>query len=272
MPTLRRPTVTLSYDDEGPRDAPAVLLLHSLLCDRTLWTPIAVELARTHRVLNLDLRGHGRSSPASSFYSLETQCDDIPALLDAAGVPRATLVGLSWGGMLAMRAALYHPTRVTALCLFGTSAEPEHPTDRGRFVAMAAVFRTLGLLPAIEHEVKRKMFSDGFMARAPEVVDRFVGTVRSASREGLFQGTLAVATRGDLLPRLGELRHPTVVVVGDEDRATPPSRAERIAAHIPGATLERLRQTGHLSALEQPELVALAVRAFLQRVEVGPAP
>jgi pimeloyl-ACP methyl ester carboxylesterase len=272
MPTLRRPTVTLSYDDEGPRDAPAVLFLHSLLCDRTQWAPIVADLARTHRVLNLDLRGHGRSSPATSLYSLDTQCDDIPALLDAAGVQRATLVGLSWGGMLAMRAALFHPTRVTALCLFGTSAEPERPADRGRFVAMAAAFRALGVLPAIEREVKRKMFSDGFMARAPEVVERFVHTVRAASREGIFQGVLAVSTRGDLLPLLDDLRLPTVIVVGDEDRATPPARAERIAARIPGATVERLRHTGHLAVVEQPELVALAIQSFLQRVETEHSP
>jgi 3-oxoadipate enol-lactonase len=272
MPTLRRPTVTLHYDDDGPRDGPAVVLLHSLLCDRTMWGPVAADLARTHRVLSLDLRGHGRSSPASSLYSLETQCDDLPALLDAAGVARATLVGLSWGGMLAMRAALYHPTRVLALGLFDTSAEPEHPIDRARFVAMASAFRAVGLLPAIEAEVNRRMFCDGFLARSPGEVQRLNGQIRGASREGLFQGTLAVATRGDLLPQLSAVAVPTLVVVGDEDRATPPARAERIADAIPGATVERLRGTGHLAAIEQPALVTLALRAFFDRLAGGSGP
>ncbi|MFO0607200.1 MAG: alpha/beta fold hydrolase [Polyangiales bacterium] len=271
MPTLRRPTVTLHYDDDGPRDAPAVVLAHSLLCDRTMWGPVAADLARTHRVLNLDLRGHGRSSPASALYSLDAQCDDLPALLDAVGVRRATLVGLSWGGMLSMRAAIFHPTRVAGLCLFDTSAEPERPADRARFVAMAATFRAVGPLPVIEAEVRRKMFSDGFAARTPEAVTKLTDSIRAASREGLFQGTLAVATRGDLLPLLGDVRAPTVVVVGDEDRATPPSRADRIAARIPGATVERLRGTGHLAAIEQPELVTLAIRSFLERT-AEPAP
>lgn len=265
MPTLRRPTVTLHYDDAGPRDAPAVVLMHSLLCDRTMYGPLAAELARTHRVLNLDLRGHGRSSPASSLYSLDVQCDDVPALLDAAGVARATLIGLSWGGMLAMRAALYHPTRVAALCLLDTSAEPESTRDRVRFTAMAGVFRVAGVVPSIDAVVRRKMFSDGFMARSPEVVEAFSARVRAASREGLFQATQAVALRGDLLPLLGDVRVPTVVIVGEEDRAAPPFRAERIAARVPGAEVEKLRGTGHLSAVEQPELVNLAVRAFLDR-------
>jgi pimeloyl-ACP methyl ester carboxylesterase len=265
MPTLRRPTVTLHYDDVGPRDAPTVVLLHSLLCDRTMYEPLAAELSGTHRVLNLDLRGHGRSTPASSLYSLDAQCDDIPALLDAAGVARATLVGLSWGGMLSMRAALYHPTRVAALCLLDTSAEPEKPADRVRFTAMAGVFLAAGVVPTIDAIVRKKMFSDGFMARSPEAVEAFSARVRGASREGLFQATQAVALRGNLLPLLGDVRVPTVVIVGDEDWATPPSRAERIAARIPGATVEKLRGTGHLSAVEQPELVNLAVRSFLER-------
>ncbi len=267
MPTLRRPTVTLHYDDTGPRDAPAVLLTHSLLCDRTMFSHLAEDLARTHRVLNLDLRGHGLSTPAARGYSLDEQCDDLPAVLDHAGVARATLVGLSMGGMLSMRVAAFHPRRVAALALLDTSAEPEAAFNRAQYMALAGAFLAFGTHPAIEARVQPLMFSDDFIARAPAEVERLFAVVRAARREGLFQAVQAVAMRGDFSRELGMIRVPTMVLVGADDRATPLFRAQRIVEGVDGATLDVVRAAGHLSTIEQPELTTRAVRAFLERLE-----
>lgn len=265
MPTLRRPTVTLHYDDLGVREAPAALLMHSLLCDGEMFAHLAQELSRTHRVINLDSRGHGRSTPASRGYTLDEQCDDIPAVLDHAGVHSATLVGLSWGGMLAMRAAVFHPTRVAALALLDTSARPESPVLRAQYMAMAGSFLAVGLLPTVEARVRPLMFSDGFLAREPGAAKALTDKVRTWRREGVFQAVQAVAMRDDFSAQLGDVRVPTVVLVGDEDRATPVKRAEQLVGAIPGATLDIVRGAGHLTSVEQPELVAQAVRAFLER-------
>ncbi len=269
MPTLRRPTATLHYDDTGPRDAPAVLLTHSLLCDRTMFSHLAAELATTHRVLNLDLRGHGLSSPAARGYSLDDECDDLVAVLDHAGVARATLVGLSMGAMLSMRAAVFHPTRVAALALLNTSAEPESPFHRAQYMAMAGAFLAVGVLGTLEARIKPLMFSDGFVERAPAEVERFFAGLRASRREGLFQAVQAVALRGDFSHELGAIGVPTMVLVGDQDRATPLFRAQRIVDALPGSTLDVVRSAGHLSTLEQPELTTQAVRAFLDRVADG---
>ncbi len=265
MPSLRRPTVTLHYDDLGPRDAPAVVLLHSLLCDREMFAHLADSLAQTRRVLSLDLRGHGLSRPASRGYTLDEQVDDVPALLDHAGVARAVLVGLSWGGMLSMRAAVFHPGRVAGLCLLDTSAEPELPAMRAQFMAMAGAFVAFGALPQLEQRVRPLMFSDDFAAAHPDVTRHFWERVAAKPREGVFQAVHAVALRDDFSASLADVRAPTLVLVGDADRATPVSRARRIADGIPGATLDVVRGAGHLSTVEQPELTTLAVESFLAR-------
>jgi 3-oxoadipate enol-lactonase len=269
MPTLRRPTVTLHYDDLGPREAPTVLLSHSLLCDRTMFSHLAADLARTHRVLNLDTRGHGLSSPATRGWSLEDACDDLAAVLDHAEVARATLIGLSMGAMLAMRAAVFHPKRVEALCLLDTSAEPEAPFHRAQYMAMAGAFLAVGVPVSLEARIKPLMFSDGFMARAPETVEGFFASLRGWRREGLFQAVQAVAMRGDFSGELGHITAPTMVLVGDQDRATPMFRAQRIVDGVRHASLDVVRQAGHLSTVEQPELTTQAVRAFLERVAEG---
>lgn len=266
MPTIRRPTVTLHYDDTGLREGPTVLLSHSLLCDRTMFSHLAEELGRTHRVLNLDTRGHGLSTPSVRGWSLEDACDDFAAVLDHAGVARATIVGLSMGAMLAMRAAVFHPTRVSALCLLDTSAEPEAPFHRAQYMAMAGASLAVGIPPSIEARIRPLMFSDGFVARAPEAAANLFATLRSWRREGLFQAGQAVAMRGDFIHELEHIKVPTMVLVGDQDRATPLFRAQRIVDHIRGASLDVVRQAGHLSTIEQPELTTQAVRAFLERI------
>ncbi len=269
MPTLRRPTVTLHYDDLGPRDAPAVLLTHSLLCDGSMFAHLAADLAQTHRVLNLDLRGHGRSTAATRGYSLDEECDDLPAVLDHAGVARATFVGLSMGAMLSMRCAVFHPTRVERLCLLDTSAEPESAFNRAQYLALAGAFLAAGIHPSIEARVRPLMFSDGFIARAPHELQRFHDSLVRASREGIFQAVQAVALRGDFSPELRAITAPTMVLVGDADRATPLARAQHIVDRVRPSTLDVVREAGHLSTVEQPELTTRAVRAFLDRHREG---
>jgi 3-oxoadipate enol-lactonase len=267
MPTFRRPTVTIHYEDTGPRDAPTVLLSHSLLCNRTMFAHLAADLATTHRVLNIDSRGHGLSTPAQRGYSLEDACDDLPAVLDHAGVDRAVFVGLSMGGMLSMRAAVFHPKRVRALALLDTAADPEAPVFRAQYMAMAGAFMAIGVVPTLEGRIKPLMYSSRFVAQNPAEVERLMASIRTLKREGLFQAVQAVAMREDFTHELANIAVPTMVLVGEHDRATPLSRAQRIVEGIRDATLDVVREAGHLSTVEQPELTTQAVRAFLARLD-----
>ena len=266
MPTLRRPASTLFYDDLGDRDAPAVVLMHSLLCDGTMFAHLADDLAKTWRVLNLDLRGHGRSTPSSRFFTLCDLADDLIALLDHADVRRAALVGLSMGGMTAMRAAIYHPRRVAALALLDTSAEPETSTNRARYMAMATAFRVGGVLPVIAQRLRPLFFSDSFLRRDPAAVEALLRRIGALDRDGVFKAVEAVCMREDITRDLAEIRLPSLVLVGEDDRATNVRRARTIVDGIQGASLDVVKETGHLSTIEQPELTTHIVRAFLEGV------
>ena len=263
MPLLGRPTFSMYYEDTGPREAPTVVLMHSFLCDTTMWGPIPEALAERYRVLNVDLRGHGRSTAPSADYALEDQADDVLALLDRLAIDRAALVGLSQGGMTALRLALARPERVRALVLLDTSADPETPLNRAKYLAMAASVLVVGLTDVVARQVEPLMFSDNFLEHHRDAVEREVARWRAMDRRGVWRATRAVALRTDISARLREIAAPTLVAVGEHDRALPVPRSRRLAEGIYGAMLATIPRAGHLSVVEQPEDGTRLVRGFL---------
>jgi 3-oxoadipate enol-lactonase len=268
VPYLRTRLGRWFYEERGAArraSDPAIVLWPSLLCDGGMWRGQVEPLSALGRVVVLDPPGHGKSEVPPPF-TLE---DNAEALRDALGelrVDAAVLVGLSWGGMVGMRMALRHPSRVRALALLDTSAEPEHRLRAVKYRVFVSFARRFGLPPAlVDREIVPVMFSERTRREKPELVERFVRAANGFSREGLARATLAVDIhRKGILARLGDVRVPTLVVCGREDRATEPACSERIAARIPGARLVWIDGAGHLSALEQPQAVNAALVPFVR--------
>ena len=234
----------------------AIVMWPSLLCDGGMWREQIEPLATLGRVLVFDPPGHGKSEVPPPF-SLE---DNADALLDAFGelrVDRAIMVGLSWGGMLGMRMALQHPTRVKALALFDTSAEAEDRVRAIRYRLFVAFARRFGMPRTLfDKQLTPLFFTERTRRERPELVERFVRAASGFPREGTARAALAVVVhRKSILPSIGAIRVPTLVACGQEDHATEPIHAERIAASIPGARLVSIEGAAHLSALEQAAAV-----------------
>jgi 3-oxoadipate enol-lactonase len=256
------------YEEHGhvrrEGDAP-IVLLHSLLCDGGMWRAQLGPLAGIGRCVVFDGPGHGHSEVPPPF-TLE---DNTLALVDALrelGIESAVFVGLSWGGMLAMRMAILHPERVRAMALIDTSAEPHGLAERVKYRAFVGFARRFGLPPKlVDRELAPQMFSERTLRERPELKDQFARTVNGYPREGTARASLAVAVRRkSITDRLGLIRAPTLVVCGREDRATPPRCSEAIASRIKGARLVWIDDAGHLSAVERPLAVNAALVPFVQ--------
>ncbi|MDX1644044.1 MAG: alpha/beta fold hydrolase, partial [Thermoanaerobaculia bacterium] len=130
MPWTDRDEIRLFFDDLG--SGRPILLLHSFLCSREMWSYQAADLARSYRVVNADLRGHGDSGPAEAPFTLDDLVDDAVVVLDHLGIERAVWAGLSIGGMIALRAALIAPDRVDALIVADSSAERDPLLQRAK--------------------------------------------------------------------------------------------------------------------------------------------
>jgi 3-oxoadipate enol-lactonase len=255
------------YEERGtarrPGD-PVIVLWHSLLFDGGMWKHQVEPLSALGRVVVFDGPGHGKSEVPPPF-SLEDNADALTDAFAELGVDKVVFAGLSWGGMLAMRLALQHPRRVRALALLDTNAEAEERLRLVKYRAFVSFGRRLGIPKVLaDAQLAPIYFTEGTRARAPELIDRWIRTVNGFPREGLARASLAVVVhRKDILPRLGSIRVPTLVLCGREDRATEPVHSERIAAAIPGAKLVLIDGAGHISALEQPKAVNEALVPFV---------
>jgi pimeloyl-ACP methyl ester carboxylesterase len=270
MPYVRTRLGRWFYEERGkPRRAgdPAIVLLHGLLFDGGMWRHQVEPLAELGRVIVLDGPGHGKSESPPRF-TLEDHADALAIdALGELGVQRAVMVGLSWGGMLAMRAAIQHPMKTSALVLMDTSSEPETLRDKIRYRAFIAFTRRFGVPPWFaEKELAPLMFGPTILReRGPEIMERFTRTVNGYPRDGMARAALAVVVhRKDVTPKLRAVAAPTLIICGRDDETTPLAKSKTLAAKIHNARLEVIADAGHMSALEQPEAVNALLIPFVR--------
>ena len=168
------------YELSGPVGAPVVAFSNSLGTDLSMWDPQAARISERMRVLRYDQRGHGRSPVPDGPYSIEDLGSDLVALLDRLEIERASLCGLSIGGMTCIWAAANAPDRVERLAVCCSSA---HLDPEGSYRERAAVVRERGL-EAIAEAVLARWFTDGFARTDPEVVERRRQNLLQTPREG----------------------------------------------------------------------------------------
>ncbi len=263
MPTLQRGDTRIHYQATG--SGPAIVFLHSYLCDGSMFAHQVAALQQHWRVLNVDLRGHGRSGPALAPTSFYEMADDVAAVLDAEGVASAVWAGLSMGGFTALRATLKWPERVRALVLMDTDAGAEPPSHRLRYALMRGIVRVFGP-QAVAGQIMPMMFGRSALAAQPALCERYRQQFLAMDVPSSLTVGRAIAARDDLLPQLGRIHCPTLVVVGEEDMALPVALSRRLADGIPGAELLVLPHIGHLCTVEAPAQLTQAMQQFLARL------
>jgi 3-oxoadipate enol-lactonase len=241
---------------------PALLLIHGLGWDHSLWNPTVARLAPHYRVIAADSRGHGGTDKPDGPYDMEMLARDYAALADALGLTDICVIGLSQGGMIAQCLALMRPELVSALILISTSCKSA-PSLRDNMEARIAAMEEAGP-EAAAGIAAESIFAPAWRAANEAEVKRFV-----AWRSAMPAAPLTAATRAlydfNLSGDLPRIAVPTLVVAGEKDTLTPPAGMEEIAALIPGAELRRIPDTGHMIPVEQSEPLDALLDAFLDK-------
>ncbi|MFD2416852.1 alpha/beta fold hydrolase [Amycolatopsis pigmentata] len=264
MPTVTANGATIAYHDEGPRDAPTVLFGHGLLFGGWMFRPQIAALRDRYRCVTLDWRGQGESPAAAGDYGMDTLAADAVALIGELGLAPVHWVGLSMGGFVGQRLAARHPHLLRSLTLLGTSAAAEDRRAAREYKLLGWFQRFFGVKPVLGN-VAPLLFGPTFLSdpASEPIIGEWAHRLASIDRSALRRAVFGVADRAPVEPEITTIVAPTLVVTGADDRATPPERARRIAALIPGAELHIIGDCGHSSTLEQPSVITKLLDEFL---------
>ena len=251
MAHLDRDGVRIWYEDHGR--GPALLLTHGYGATAAMWGPQIRGLAGRFRLLLWDMRGHGRSdSPDDgAAYSERLSVEDMRAVLDACGVDRAVVGGLSLGGYLSLAFHLEHAARVRALLLFDTGPGYRNEEGRTRWNALA------------------ESYARGFEERGLEALgpSAEVRASEHRSADGLARAARGILAQRDarVIDSLTAIDAPTLVLWGEADEAFV-KPGEYMAAKIPGARRVVLPGAGHAANLDRPQAFNAAIADFLEPI------
>lgn len=267
MPYLDVNGVRLHYTDTGSGDV-AVVFSHGLLFSTEMFEAQIEHLKGNFRCIAYDHRGQGQSASPDSGYDMDTLTADAAALIKALGVEKCHFVGLSMGGFVALRMALDYPELVRSISVLDSSADPEPIENHGKYKKLNFVLRWFGAKPVVG-AVMPIMFSQTFLndPKRKALRDRwatFLGKV--PDRKGMSKAVDGVIHRLSVYDRLGEIKTPTLIAVGDEDTATVPAKSERMHAAIKGSEFMMVPQGGHVSTIDAPEAINTALTEFFDKL------
>jgi len=258
MPEVRVNDARIAWQAEGPTSGPVLMLSNSLGTSMNLWAPQIATLSRHFRIVRYDTRGHGRSTAPARDYSIDELGRDAIAVLDAAGVDRAHVCGISLGGLTAMWLGIHAADRVGSFVLANTSSRVG---TKDMWEQRIQQVRTVGMV-SIADLLMPRWFSDAFRASSLQIVADFRSMVASCDPNG-YAGCCAALRDADLRPLLARITALSLVIVGRHDPSTPPADGEAIRNAIPGARLVAL-DSAHLSNVECAAAFSNYVLSFLQ--------
>jgi pimeloyl-ACP methyl ester carboxylesterase len=258
MPFAANSGTTLYWDEQGKGEP--ILLIMGLGWASNMWHRTRPVLAASYRTIAFDNRGAGRSDVPTGPYPIATMACDAAAVLDAAGVDRAHLVGASMGGMIAQEFALQYPERVRSLILVCTAPGGPHAVQ-AEPEAVQLLFHREGS-PMERAEAAVPFIYDRSTPR--EWIDEDLAVLSEwyPNPEGFaaqLQGILA----WEAYSRLSQISAPTRIIHGLNDRLVPSANGRLIAGRIPGAQLVELSNAGHILMTDQPRLAHQAILEFL---------
>ena len=261
MPRQKVGDIEIYYEVHG--NAPRTLVLIRGLGSNLLsWHEQIGELSRHFRCVVFDNRGAGRTDKPDAPYSITQMADDTSGLIDALGIKRTALLGISMGGMIAQEFVLRHQEKLSCLILgcthFGGAGVAQAAPE-----IVNAVLAGTSATPEQQKLQLQAVFCDDTIDRRPDVIEKH-NRIRAQYPipPFAFMRQVQAITAHDTSARLAQIHVPTMVITGRDDRLVAPRNSKLIADQIPGAVLKEL-PGGHLFMAEYPEQFNRAVIDFI---------
>jgi 3-oxoadipate enol-lactonase len=255
--------IEMRYELSGKKDAPVVMLSHSLGSNVDMWNPQMAALEPHYRVLRYDTRGHGATDAPPGSYTLEQLGDDAIGLLDTLSIDAVHWVGQSLGGMIGQCLALNHAHRLHSLVVCDTAAiipKEAQPVWQERINTV----REKGM-EALVQSTLEGWFTSSYLEQNPPAVEQIRKQFLATPVAG-YIGCSEAIRRLNYLDRLHKIKTPTLIIVGENDPRTPVAAAQAIHERIRGSRMVVLPSASHLSNVEQAKAYSNTLMEFLRGV------
>ena len=265
MPTIKIRDAEIFYNDTGTAASGETLVLaHGLLWDNEMFSAQVESLKLNYRCISFDFRGQGKSESTPSGYDMGSLALDTKELIEKLVDGPVHFLGLSMGGFIGMRLAIHHPVMLKSLLLLETSADPEPAENKPKYRKLTFIAKWFGIGVVVD-KVMAIMFSQSFLNNPDQVELKLQceNRLKSLDRWTFGKAVQGVIDRNGIYASLKKIKIATLIVVGDEDVATTPAKAERMHEAINGSKLVTIEKAGHSSCMEQPEAITKTVSEFL---------
>ncbi|HHT03717.1 MAG TPA: alpha/beta fold hydrolase [Bacteroidales bacterium] len=257
---------TISYIDQGQANAETIILIHGFPLNKTMWNNQIEELKENYRVIAYDIRGFGSSDIGSKDYSIELFVSDLISFMDKLQIKRAILCGFSMGGYIALNAIQNFHERFTSLLLCDTNCADDSPETKTKRIESIENIKEEGLDKYAEESMKKLFAPISFTKQIAEI-----GLIREmivkTPQESIFKTLHALANRQETCTNLHKIKVPVLIMVGQQDKITPPDIARSMHEKIAESTISIIDNAGHLSNLENPDQFNSELRKFLNKTK-----
>ena len=242
-----------------------LVFLHGFPFNASSWNGQIEYFKNKFNVFAPDLLGHGNGSVAPGPWMIAHFVDELEGLFQAKRLEKAVICGLSMGGYIALHFARQYPGQVSALVLCDTQADPDSNETKDKRYLTIEKIRREGLSP-FSQDFSKAVLSENTLKEKPQIQQQLAQMITSNKSENVRMTLGALASRLDSNPFLPTFKFPTLVLVGADDKITPPALSRKIADGIKGSTLHVIEQAGHLSNLEQPDVFNKHLEIFLNAI------
>jgi pimeloyl-ACP methyl ester carboxylesterase len=240
---------TVSYTDEGPDEALVIILIHGFPFNKSMWNKQVEVLIENCRVIAYDVRGHGNSSAGTDDFSIELFVNDLIGLMDALKIEKAMLCGLSMGGYIALNAIDNFPKRFDALILCDTNCAADTPEGKEKRMIAIENIEKYGVEQYANESLKNLFAPESFVTSKEKIV-WVKEMILETSVKTLSNTLIALTKRKNTCDKLARIEVPVLILVGEEDKITPPDVAQFMQRNIKGSKLNIIEHAGHLSNIE----------------------
>jgi 3-oxoadipate enol-lactonase len=263
MPAIRINTVELYYKETGTGPE-SIVFAHGLLMSGRMFDAQVVAFKDRFRCITFDFRGQGQSEVTRAGYDMDTLTEDAAELIRKLKAGPCHFVGLSMGGFVGVRLAVRHPELVRSLVLMDTAAGKE--PNRLRYHVFRLLARWFGPR-AVSGRIMPILFGRKFLTDSTRAAlrEQWQEHLLANNRTGIFRAARGVIDRQGCEDLLDRIAIPTLILVGDDDTATPPAKSRILHERIRGSRMEIIPAGGHSLSVEEPEAVNKALRRFFEQ-------